>query len=184
MTILLYALTPPQITDEAGDGEHCRHRQHLRKRFRSRLLGGFFHTHLPRLGRDSSLRQKRKRRPAILPGNTPRRVFALMSPHSANIDSPKLEQHCGGILTQRCRDLRTVGLTNSPAKTAGRRGTGRFGRWRKLLLRQRPPDTLERSRHSQDGQQQTETPRDKLMARIDYSDTANPTEADPEVTQR
>ena len=24
--------------------------------------------------------------------NTPRRVFALMSPHSANIDSPKIDQ--------------------------------------------------------------------------------------------
>jgi hypothetical protein len=31
--------------------------------------------------------------------NTPRRVFALMSPHSANIDIPKVEQQCGGILS-------------------------------------------------------------------------------------
>jgi hypothetical protein len=30
--------------------------------------------------------------------NTPQRVFALMSPHSANIDYAKVEQQCGGIL--------------------------------------------------------------------------------------
>ena len=29
--------------------------------------------------------------------NTPRRVFALTSPHSANIDCSTVEQQCGGI---------------------------------------------------------------------------------------
>ena len=31
---------------------------------------------------------------------TPRRVFALTSPHSANIDSDKVDQQCGGILAR------------------------------------------------------------------------------------
>jgi hypothetical protein len=34
----------------------------------------------------------------VFTGNTPQRVFALMSPHSANIDCAKVEQQCGGIL--------------------------------------------------------------------------------------
>jgi hypothetical protein len=34
----------------------------------------------------------------IFTRNTPRRVFALMSPHSANIDRAKVERQCGGIL--------------------------------------------------------------------------------------
>ena len=32
--------------------------------------------------------------------NTPRRVFALTSPHSANIDRPKVEQQYGGNLAR------------------------------------------------------------------------------------
>ena len=32
--------------------------------------------------------------------NTPRRVFALTSPHSANIDRDKVDQQCGGILAR------------------------------------------------------------------------------------
>ena len=32
--------------------------------------------------------------------NTPRRVFALTSPHSANIDRDKVDPQCGGILTR------------------------------------------------------------------------------------
>lgn len=34
--------------------------------------------------------------------NTPRRAFASMSPHSANVDPIKVEQYCGGILTRLC----------------------------------------------------------------------------------
>jgi hypothetical protein len=66
-----------------------------------------------------------------------------MSPHSANIDSPKLEQHCGGILTQWCRNLRTIYLAHPPTKTANaaKRGDG-FTRRRKLLLGHQPADTF------------------------------------------
>src|SRR5712671_705377 len=32
--------------------------------------------------------------------NTPRRVFALTSPHSANIDRARVEQQCGGNLAR------------------------------------------------------------------------------------
>jgi hypothetical protein len=46
------------IKNKAGDDEHCRHRQRLRKRFRGRPLGGFLHAFLPRLGRESSLPAK------------------------------------------------------------------------------------------------------------------------------
>ena len=54
----LLAMTAlPPVKDNAGDDEHCRHRQHLRKRFRGRPLGGFLHAVLPRPGRDSSLRE-------------------------------------------------------------------------------------------------------------------------------
>jgi hypothetical protein len=36
----------------------------------------------------------------VVTRNTPRRVFALTSPHSANIDRAKVEQQCGGILAR------------------------------------------------------------------------------------
>jgi hypothetical protein len=38
--------------------------------------------------------------PVCFTRNTPRRVFALTSPHSANIDHAKIEQQCGGILAR------------------------------------------------------------------------------------
>ena len=45
---------------------------------------------------------KRFRRSSFLLG-TPRDEYSLrLSPHSANIDRPKVEQQCGGILTQPC----------------------------------------------------------------------------------
>src|ERR1700676_578876 len=37
---------------------------------------------------------------SIVTRNTARRVFALTSPHSANIDSAKVEQQYGGILAR------------------------------------------------------------------------------------
>ena len=57
---------------------------------------------LPRLGRDSSLRALRTRRPIVFTRNTPLRVSAAMCPHAANIDCAKLDQQCGGILTRCC----------------------------------------------------------------------------------
>src|SRR3954452_1960670 len=43
-----------RVEEDAGDDEHCRHRQHVRKGFRGRPPCGFLHTNLPRLGRESS----------------------------------------------------------------------------------------------------------------------------------
>ena len=70
-----------RIKDKAGDDEHGRHRQHLRKRFRGRLFGGFLHAVLPRSGHDSSLRGSAND-VRNFTRNTPRRVFAGLSPHS------------------------------------------------------------------------------------------------------
>jgi hypothetical protein len=53
----------------------------LRKRFRGRLFGGFPHTVLPRPGNDSSLRESAND-VRNFTRNTPRRVFAGLSPHS------------------------------------------------------------------------------------------------------
>jgi hypothetical protein len=71
----------PRIKDQAGDDEHSRHRQHLRERFRGRPFTGFLHTVLPRLGHDSSLRENANG-DQYFTRNTPRRVFAGLSPHS------------------------------------------------------------------------------------------------------
>src|SRR4051812_1196852 len=50
------------------------------------------------LGTAHRYAKTRKQRPQAFTRNTPRRVFALMSPHSANIDRIKIDQHYGGIL--------------------------------------------------------------------------------------
>ena len=100
------AIPLPRVEDEAGDDDHGRHRQRLRERFRGRLFGGFLHALSPGFGHDSSLRESACDG-QIYTRNTPRRVFALTSPHSANIDSAKIEQQYGGNLTRTCRDLRT-----------------------------------------------------------------------------
>ena len=71
----------PRIKDKAGDDEHGRHRQHLRKRFRGCPFGGFLHAVPPRPGHDSSLRQSANEVHNFT-RNTPRRVFAGLSPHS------------------------------------------------------------------------------------------------------
>src|SRR5215469_5390092 len=54
---------------------------------------------LPRPGRDSSLPAK-ARLSVLFTRNTPPRVFALTSPHSANIDRAKVDQQYGGILAR------------------------------------------------------------------------------------
>jgi hypothetical protein len=74
-------ISSSRIKDKAGDDEHRRHRQQLRKRFRGRLFGGFPHTVLPRPGHDSSLRESAND-VRNFTRNTPRRVFAGLSPHS------------------------------------------------------------------------------------------------------
>jgi hypothetical protein len=71
----------PRIKDQAGDDEHSRHRQHLRERFRGRPFTGFLHAVLPRPGHDSSLRENANG-DQFFTRNTPRRVFAGLSPHS------------------------------------------------------------------------------------------------------
>jgi hypothetical protein len=40
---LLAMTASPRVKDQAGDDDHGRHRQHLRKRFRGRPFGGFLH---------------------------------------------------------------------------------------------------------------------------------------------
>src|ERR1700682_1404290 len=96
----LLAVLPP-VKHHAGDDEHRRHRQHLRKRLRGRPLGGFLHAVSLDLGVTHRC-AKRLRRSSFLLG-TPRDEYSLsLSPHSANIDRAKFEQQCGGILTQPC----------------------------------------------------------------------------------
>jgi hypothetical protein len=70
-----------RIKDKAGDDEHSRHRQRLRERFRGCLFSGFLHSVLPRLGHSSSLRENAND-VRNFTRNTPRRVFAGLSPHS------------------------------------------------------------------------------------------------------
>ena len=81
---------------KAGDDEHRRHRQHLRKCFRGRPLGGFLHTGLPRcLPR---LGHAHRCAESACDGHMfysehPATNFALdVSPHSANIDCFRVEQ--------------------------------------------------------------------------------------------
>ena len=82
----------PPIKDDAGDDKHCRHRQHLRKRFRGRPLGGFLHAVLPRLGRDSSLRENAQTTAMVYSEHPATSIRLDLSPHSANIDRAKVEQ--------------------------------------------------------------------------------------------
>src|SRR6266702_1643953 len=101
------AIPLPRVEDEAGDDDHGRHLQRLRERFRGRLFGGFLHAEN---SLDLVMSHRCLRRPdgsIVVTRNTPRRVSAMMSPHSANIDSAKIEQQYGGNLTRTCRDLRT-----------------------------------------------------------------------------
>jgi hypothetical protein len=69
-------LASSPVENDAGDDEHRRHRQHLRKRFRGRPFAGFLHVYLPKLGHDSTLRQKRERRSRDLLG-TPHDEYSL-----------------------------------------------------------------------------------------------------------
>src|SRR6266849_4882205 len=76
VALLLAMTASPPVKDNAGDDEHCRHRQHLRKRFRGRPLGGFLHAVLPRPGRDSSLRENARTKVRVLLG-TPHDEYSL-----------------------------------------------------------------------------------------------------------
>src|ERR1700688_1487662 len=78
----------PPVEYKTGDDEHCRHRQHLRERFRGRPFGGFLHADLPRLGHwtwalDLGTTHRCAKSACdgrFLTRNTPRRVFALRVP--------------------------------------------------------------------------------------------------------
>src|SRR5215813_4844305 len=71
------------VKEDAGDDEHSRHRQHVCECRRGCPLGGFLHAgFLPKPGRDSSWRGNAHVR-QNLTRNTPRRAFALLSPHAA-----------------------------------------------------------------------------------------------------
>src|ERR1700733_8522144 len=88
------------IKNDAGDDEHCRPRQHLRERFRGSPFGGFLHA-IFSLDLGMTHRCAKALTTARLSTrNTPRRVFALTSPHSANIDRARVEQYYGGNLAQ------------------------------------------------------------------------------------
>ena len=81
-----------RVEDNAGDDEHSRHRQHLRKRFRGRPFGGFLH------GNSLDLGKTHRCMTSTLDGlwfllGTPRDEYSLgLSPHSANIDRLKIDQ--------------------------------------------------------------------------------------------
>src|SRR5712672_3009251 len=96
-------LSPP-VEDNAGDDEHCRHRQHLRERLRGRPLGGFLHACLPRPGRDSSLRETRIRQSSFYSEHPATSIRLIESPLSEHRRA-NVEQHCGGILTRLCCSL-------------------------------------------------------------------------------
>src|SRR5258708_31196871 len=89
MTVLIFVL--PHIKHKAGDDEHRRHRQRLRKHFRGRPLGGFLHAVLPRLGRESSLPAKACDSIYLYSEHPTTSIRFDLSPHSANIDHHKLE---------------------------------------------------------------------------------------------
>ena len=87
------------VEEDAGDDEHCRHRQHVCKRLRGRPLGGFPHVVSPpgldiERGHGFSLRKIRARHRQNFHSERPTidiRVLLKTSPHSANINDAKLE---------------------------------------------------------------------------------------------
>src|SRR5258708_11037780 len=84
MTVLIFAL--PHIKHKAGDDEHRRHRQRLRKHFRGRPLGGFLHAVLPRLGRESSLPAKACDSIYLYSEHPTTSIHFDLSPHSPNLN--------------------------------------------------------------------------------------------------
>ncbi len=85
---------------QAGDDEHRRHRQHLRKCLRGRPLCGYLHAYLPRLGHDSSSRASARFDGQIFYSERPTpKIRFDQSPHSANIDDaevrPVMRRHFG-----------------------------------------------------------------------------------------
>src|ERR1700726_493698 len=75
--LLLHSRVPAlaPVEDNAGDDEHRRHRQHLRKRLRGRPFGGFLHTNSLDLGRTHRCVASTQDDPSFFTRNTPRRVF-------------------------------------------------------------------------------------------------------------
>ena len=83
-----------RIEKDAGDDEHCRHRQHVRECFRGRPLGGFLHAGLSlNLGathRGAANAHDRQNFYSEHPATSGTRLS--VSPHSANIDGVKVDQ--------------------------------------------------------------------------------------------
>ena len=106
VALLLAMTVSSPVKHHAGDDEHRAYRQHLRKRFRGRPLGGCFHACLPRLeplGLLLGMTHRGARRASdgqILYSEHPSTRFACSSPHSANIDRLKVEQYYGGNLAR------------------------------------------------------------------------------------
>jgi hypothetical protein len=69
--------------------------------------------------------------------NTPRRVYALTSPHSANIDNDKVDQQYGGILA-RAQPVCARVMEFSKRISSAKRDRAQCG----LLLRNHQPDTV------------------------------------------
>src|SRR3954463_14618923 len=74
----------------------------MRERFRGRPLGGFLHAVF---SLDLGVTHRcavSAQRPIVFTRNTPCEYPPRSSPHAANIDCPKVDQQCGGILTRYC----------------------------------------------------------------------------------
>src|SRR5579871_615483 len=101
------------IEEDAGDDEHCRHRQHVCECLRGSPLGGFLHAgFLPKPGRDSSWRENAQRRPEFLLG-TPLDEHSPDESPLGEVDCVRVEQYCGGNLTRACRGTETVWAKSS-----------------------------------------------------------------------
>jgi hypothetical protein len=97
------------IKEDAGDDEHSRHRQHVRKCRRSRPLGGFLHAgSLPKPGRDDTWRGQARTHIMILYSEHPTSSIRLDESPLGDVDCASVEQYCGGNLTPRWPAADTV----------------------------------------------------------------------------
>src|SRR5689334_20035842 len=89
------------IKEDAGDDEHCRHRQHVCECRRGCPLGGFFHAgSLPKPGRDFPWRGNAQRPSELYSEHPTHRAVAPMMSPCGNVDCASVEQYCGGNLTR------------------------------------------------------------------------------------
>ena len=88
------------VKEDAGDDEHSRHRQHVRKCRRGRPLGGFLHAgSLPKPGRDNTWREKARTHVRFFYSEHPASSSRLYESPLGDVDCASLEQYCGGNLT-------------------------------------------------------------------------------------